>query len=250
MGGILILRGTSPIAARVAQAVAAAYPAAVSLVEEREDRVMLIRRRMARRGLVRAAGQVAFRAVLARMLLMHQSAINDLWRQSGLAFAPGGAILHRVPSLNDDATRRLIAEADAEVVVVFGTRILSPETIQSCRAPILNLHPGITPAYRGVHTGYWALRRGDPENFGATVHLVDEGVDSGPVAAQVVCEPGGTIATYPTRLVIAGLPLLLEAVDKARAGRLETRAAGPPAPICLEPTLWDYVAGGIATGVW
>ena len=56
--------------------------------------------------------------------------------------------------------------------------------------PVLNYHAGITPKYRGMNGGYWALATGDAGNFGATVHLVDAGVDTGGVLHQVRGRPG------------------------------------------------------------
>ena len=46
-------------------------------------------------------------------------------------------------------------------MVVNGTRILSRRMLESIDAVFLNMHVGITPKYRGVHGGYWALANGD-----------------------------------------------------------------------------------------
>src|SRR5262245_31593611 len=47
----------------------------------------------------------------------------------------------------------------------------------------LNLHPGPLPQYAGVHVEQWAIRNME-SLFGATIHLMDEGIDTGPVVAQ------------------------------------------------------------------
>ena len=90
----------------------------------------------------------------------------------------------------------------------------------------INMHAGITPRYRGVHGGYWALAEQHPEWVGTTVHLVDPGIDTGGILAQATFEVTGedTIATYPDLHLVHGLPLLGAQVDKVMAGRpLEPR---------------------------
>ena len=76
------------------------------------------------------------------------------------------------------------------------------------------MHAGITPAYRGVHGGYWALAEGRTDLVGTTIHLVDEGIDTGGVIEQASFSPteADTFVTYPYLHTAAGLPPLIEAV--------------------------------------
>jgi len=246
-----MLTGSSQLAQRVARVVNAAFPRTTFLIDAGEPRLSLLRKRIARNGLTRAAGQVAFRFVLARIACRERQRLDALWRAAEHPEAPlDEARVHRVETVNSEPAWRIIAASAPDAVVVFSTRRLSRETIAACNAPILNLHPGITPGYRGVHTGYWALRRNDPGNFGTTIHLIDDGLDTGPVVEQIFCRPRGNIALYPTVLTIAGLPALLNAAALALDGALEAQPTGPAEAICLEPTLWSYVAGGLAGGHW
>jgi methionyl-tRNA formyltransferase len=120
---------------------------------------------------------------------------------------------------------------------------------------MLNLHMGITPRYRGVHGGYWALADGRPDLAGTTVHLVDEGIDTGGILGQATFEasPCDSIATYPALHVACGLPMLIDA-----AGRLlDGVAATPVAPLAgaeesqlrWHPTAWGYLARRFRRGV-
>ena len=59
-----------------------------------------------------------------------------------------------------------------------------PGCLGSLGCPVVNVHAGITPRYRGVHGGYWALAERHPEWVGTTVHLVDPGIDTGAILAQ------------------------------------------------------------------
>ncbi len=61
---------------------------------------------------------------------------------------------------------------------------LERATLAAIDAPFINYHAGINPKYRGQHPGYWALASDDAENAGVTIHLVDEGVDTGSVLYQ------------------------------------------------------------------
>ena len=62
-------------------------------------------------------------------------------------------------------------------------RVLSPVFIQAFAGRILNIHPADTRQHQGLHAYEWALENQLPETK-ITVHLVDEGLDTGPILAQ------------------------------------------------------------------
>jgi folate-dependent phosphoribosylglycinamide formyltransferase PurN len=62
-------------------------------------------------------------------------------------------------------------------------RLLSPEFIRLWPGRILNIHPSLLPAYKGLDTHRRALLAGE-EYTGCSVHIVTEGLDEGPVLAQ------------------------------------------------------------------
>jgi phosphoribosylglycinamide formyltransferase-1 len=62
-------------------------------------------------------------------------------------------------------------------------RILSPTFVRRYRGRLLNVHPSLLPAFRGLHAQRQALEAGVDES-GCTVHFVDEGVDTGGVIVQ------------------------------------------------------------------
>ena len=64
-------------------------------------------------------------------------------------------------------------------------RIISPYFIKKYRNRILNIHPSLLPAYPGLNAQKKALENG-AKYTGCTVHLVDEGVDSGPILLQAI----------------------------------------------------------------
>lgn len=71
-----------------------------------------------------------------------------------------------------------------DLIVLAGfMRILSPVMIQAFPNQIINIHPSLLPKYPGLHTHRQVLDNGD-RIHGASIHVVTEGLDSGPVIAQ------------------------------------------------------------------
>jgi phosphoribosylglycinamide formyltransferase-1 len=84
----------------------------------------------------------------------------------------------------DLALTGLLEEEAIEFVVLAGyMRIMGPGTVRAFRDRILNVHPALLPALPGAHAVRDALDWG-VKVTGATVHLVDEEVDHGPIVLQ------------------------------------------------------------------
>jgi phosphoribosylglycinamide formyltransferase-1 len=66
-------------------------------------------------------------------------------------------------------------------------RVLGPEFVGAYRRRILNIHPALLPSFPGLHAQRQALEYG-VRITGCTVHLVDEGVDTGPILLQRAVE--------------------------------------------------------------
>ena len=123
--------------------------------------------------------------------------------------------LRRVDSVNGAATRDMLQQIDPEVVVVLGTRIISSAVLESVECPFVNLHTGITPRYRGLHGVYWALSEGRPDLAGTTVHVVDAGsTRERSRHGYVSAGPADSIATYPYIVLVVGLPVLVDQVER------------------------------------
>ena len=81
-------------------------------------------------------------------------------------------------------------------------RILSPDFVARWRGRLLNIHPSLLPRYAGTKPQLRALEAGD-EVSGCTVHIVDEGTDTGPIVLQkrVRIEPGDTEESLSNRIL-------------------------------------------------
>ena len=94
-------------------------------------------------------------------------------------------------------------------------RLLSPAFVQRWAGRILNIHPSLLPKYKGLDTHARAIEAGDAI-AGASVHLVTEALDDGPVIAQaeVPVEPGDTPDTLAARVLTAEHRLYPQALDR------------------------------------
>ncbi len=85
----------------------------------------------------------------------------------------------------DAEISRGIDEYEAELIVLAGfMKVLQPQFVQKYRNRIVNIHPSLLPAFPGAHPLRDALAYGVKVS-GATIHFVDEGLDTGPIIAQV-----------------------------------------------------------------
>jgi folate-dependent phosphoribosylglycinamide formyltransferase PurN len=260
MSLVMMTARTTALAPVVYNAVARHHPISRVLVEEPMSRARLLGRRVRRLGLPTVAGQVLFQALAAPMLARGaEERLREIHAAYALDETPiPASVITRVRSASSAEARALLAGLAPRVVLVFGTRILLPDTLAAVDARFINLHAGITPLYRGVHGGYWALHDGHPEHFGATVHLVDAGIDTGAILDQVYVTPTprDDFATYPLLQTAAALPALVDAIGQALAGELALQSAtaprsAPAGPSRLRshPTLGTYLRARIGRGV-
>jgi phosphoribosylglycinamide formyltransferase-1 len=84
----------------------------------------------------------------------------------------------------DAAVRQYLESVAPDYIVLAGfMRILSPAFIEAFKHRILNIHPSLLPAYKGLHTHQRALDNGETQH-GVSIHLVTAELDDGPVLLQ------------------------------------------------------------------
>ncbi|HEY6629982.1 MAG TPA: formyl transferase [Rhizobiaceae bacterium] len=223
------------------------------ILETPESKKALLMRRARRQGWVSAAGQLGTMVLVRLGKRFFAGRADRIVAEAGLETGPRpGQAIVEVPSANSPELVAAIGRLKPAVVLLAGCRLLSQQTLAAIPCPVLNYHAGITPKYRGMNGGYWALATGDAENFGATVHLVDAGVDTGGVLHQVRGRPGSgdNIALYALRLAALSRKICIEAVADALDGRLAPTTPDTPSKQWYHPTLWFYVWTGLTRGVW
>ncbi len=250
---IVALTGGGPLPWILINALEARFGPLTILEEDKEPYSVFLRRRVRLLGLAPVIGQVAFAVALKALHKLSDKRKREIITAHGLATEPPAGC-PRVPigSVNAPECREALRRLNPDVVVVIGTRIIRRKTLSCVPAPFINYHAGLNPKYRGMNGAYWARAMGDEENMGATVHLVDEGVDTGAVLAhaRVPASERDNITTYPFLLAAAARPLLVEAVEAALEGRLAPYTVPLPSRQWFHPTLGQYVWTGLTRGVW
>jgi phosphoribosylglycinamide formyltransferase-1 len=127
----------------------------------------------------------------------------------------------------DEELAEWLAERSVELVVLAGyMQLLTTPFLERFPGRILNVHPSLLPAFPGVHAVEDALAHG-VKVTGATVHLVDEGIDTGPIVLQEAVEviEGDTAETLHARIQEVEHRLLPTAVRLFLEGKLSSPLA-------------------------
>jgi len=144
-----------------------------------------------------------------------------------------------------------INNENPDLVIVNGTRIISRKVLESINATFINTHGGITPKYRGVFGGYWAVASKDRENFGVPTHLVDPGIDTVGILYQkhIQITTKDNITTYPYLMAGEGIRLMEKAILSFSENNLKTiQPQTVESKLFHTPTIWEYLYGKIKYG--
>lgn len=235
-------------------ALAGRFPDIHVFQEEPESKSAILRRRARRLGWIIAMGQMAtmIASRLGKRFTVRRG--NDIIAEHGLSPDLHPAIpVTQFTSLNDENCRTAANLLKPAAIFTISCRLLTPATLQALQCPVINFHAGINPAYRGQMGGYWALVEKDRGNFGATVHLVDKGVDTGATLYEkrLKPSPSDTIATYPLLLTAGSVDIAVSAIEDALSGSL---APQPPSPgksvLRFPPTIWTWLWNGLTKRIW
>lgn len=105
-------------------------------------------------------------------------------------------------------------------------KILGPSALRG--VTVLNTHPALLPSFPGAHAVRDALEHGVAVT-GCTLHVVDAGVDTGPIVAQraVPVRPGDTEAALHSRIKVVERDLLVRTVHRLATGELPLPGRSP-----------------------
>jgi phosphoribosylglycinamide formyltransferase 1 len=125
----------------------------------------------------------------------------------------------------------LLAEIELwgpDLVVLSGfMKLLPPRVVDALSPRLINTHPAYLPEFPGAHAVRDALAAGVTET-GASVIVVDNGVDSGPIISQrrIPVLPGDTEATLHERIKPVERELLIQAVLDVANGKVDLAELG------------------------
>ncbi len=149
----------------------------------------------------------------------------------------------RVPTLNGEDARAALRRAGADVAVSLDNVLIREATFALPAHGTINVHHGAVPEYRGGPPVFWELLDGR-ETVGFTIHLIDTGIDTGPVLAEgeVPIERRRSLA----ETLAATIPVLheasLDALERVLDdGVFDGRPQPPGGRHRTTPTLGDYL---------
>ena len=133
----------------------------------------------------------------------------------------------------------LFAQVDAskpDLIVCAGyMRLISAAAVQQRPGRMINIHPSLLPAFKGLRTHEQALAAAVAEH-GASVHFVTAELDGGPVIAQarVPVAPGDDVAQLSARVLAREHPLMIEVLRLMAARRVRLEINGHESIIHLD----------------
>jgi folate-dependent phosphoribosylglycinamide formyltransferase PurN len=204
-------------------------------------------KRARRLGYFSAIGQVIFfLGIMPLIKRVSQKRKKEIYQQHSLDESmPPENIIQRIEYANTDAGRAVLKALNPSLIIVNGTRIISKKTLTSLPSVFINIHTGITPLFRGVHGGYWAMATGRKDLFGTTIHYVDPGVDTGDIIEQVFTKPQekDNFYTYPYLQYAVCLPALKQVVQAFTNGNRPAtkKPVTTESALWFHPTIWQWI---------
>ena len=179
--------------------------------------------------------------IATRLGAANNSAVEAAAQEAPLVDVPtycrsrGVAVLETGP-LDSADTVAAIKALDPDLGIHAGAGLLRWPLIGAFRLGVLNAHMGLLPAYRGMNVAEWAALEGAP--VGCTVHLIDAGIDTGPILAtrEVDIRYCGSIEALRGAVDRAQLTLLGDIIESIVGGRMPEplTSAEPPGPQYFE----------------
>jgi len=221
------------------------------ILEDKVPASQLLKRRMKTLGAITVIGQIAFMLFSKLLAKTSTTRIKTLQQQYQLNTASfPDSITTKVQTVNSPEVTALLKKTQADAVVVNGTRIINKEVLECIDTTFINTHMGITPKYRGVHGGYWAIANNDHAHCGVTVHLVDPGIDTGEILYQdtINTNTEDNFTTYPTHQIAIAIPLMKAALRDVDNNTITPRKGVSPSSFWSHPTLYTYAKNRLFAG--
>lgn len=215
------------------------------IIEKPIAKKVLVKNRIKKLGIMKVVGQLMFQVGIYPIIKkLSETRIKEIIEENNLDLSaiPLQKTIF-VNSINNDETKNILRELRPDIVIVNGTRIISKSTLSVVNCPWINTHAGITPKYRGVHGGYWALVNNDQALCGVTIHFVDKGIDTGQIIEQKLIKVGekDNFATYPYLQMATGFKNLNLSLKNILLGNnVSYTPLTEESRLWHHPTIWTY----------
>ncbi len=145
----------------------------------------------------------------------------DTWHESlvRVAHEAGVEVIEGKKVRDADIIRRIKETSPEMIFCIGGMQIIPKEVLDIPKHGTVNIHPALLPKYRGRFSTVHALFNNEKET-GATLHFMDENLDSGPIIAQkhFPITPTDTGKTLYDKFTDAGTVLFKELIDCIKQG--------------------------------
>jgi folate-dependent phosphoribosylglycinamide formyltransferase PurN len=211
-------------------------------------KLSLVRRRLAKHGVVRVANELLFQIYYRLFLrsgdnrLRQILPLNNTMTRDALAAT---VEVFDVDSLNSAESKALLTRLAPDLVVMASRELIRPDVLALATIGFIGCHPGILPDFRGAYASFWAMLEGKTDKIGLSIYMASAGIDTGPLIAERVSPPSFGVAHFKVeseRLILEGTRELLDAIAQAERGALKTYTKpGAPGPLYSLVGLTDYL---------
>ena len=223
------------------------------ILERPVNKKEFLKKRIKKLGLWQVFGQTLFHLIIVKFLTLTSfKRKNEILKEYRLKnyLLPADKIIN-INSVNDNDCLKHLQSINPDLIIVNGTRIISKKLLSSVDATFINMHTGITPMYRGVHGGYWALVNNDPDNCGVTIHIVDAWIDTGTILYQkkIIISNTDNFVTYPLLQLGEGISYMKMAIIDIFKGSATPIKSKKESKLWYHPTIWQYIYNLISKGI-
>lgn len=151
----------------------------------------------------------------------------------------------KVENINNQDALDHLARIQPDLGIVFGSRKLSKEVINSFHDGLYNIHRGISQKYRGLDSDLWTIYHGDLENIGVTLHKVELQLDTGQIVYQTRIQLPQNTKLFHLRYLTTkkATDLCIQALDDYFKGDVKLTPQNEKGrhysfmPLCIKQTL-------------
>ncbi len=132
----------------------------------------------------------------------------------------------RPGELNSRKTLDTIQGFDPDLIAVYGTGLLGKDLVERYGGRILNLHVGLPEYCRGSGCNFWPVHNGRMEFLGASVHLLERGIDTGRVllSEKIDLDEDDDEQSLAGKTIILGTDLMVSAIAQWNKGQVRFQA--------------------------
>lgn len=138
-------------------------------------------------------------------------------------------VSERIRSFNNVEVVERVKKEEPDLIIVFGTEVLTGEILNAARVKILNIHRSIIPKYRGGGLPFWMFYHNDFDHVGTTIHVCTEKLDAGDIVGQkhYKIESSDRLYTLRYKTTLLAVKLLKEIIQQYLDSTVQYRKQEP-----------------------